>query len=172
MILGLDLGVVTGYAFGDGAHSPIIASWDLHDPVRGRRGLFLMQNLFKLIRDVGPEVIYIEEPPNLQGMLERGSTNETFRSLYGYALIVEAVAAKSGIRIEEVDVQKARHHFLGFRPSAGEGKKVVSARCKQLRWRCENLNESDAACVWEFACSIERVQETLKRRANEPVRRR
>jgi hypothetical protein len=156
-VSGIDLGATTGVCFGPSpGATPSFASWNLRAESRALRGLKLMAALNKHIADFGPDVIYVEAPMALAGVAKVGASADVLLSLYGYDMLIRVVAESRGVRVEDVDVQKARYHFLGFKPKSGEGKKAVAHRCKALGWRPDNHNESDAAAVWDYGVQNEK----------------
>ena len=170
LISAIDLGATTGVAWGVPGHRPTLDSWDLRAPTLGERGLKLMRHLVEHLDAHEPDQLYVEAAPNLAGMMQRGTNIETLQSLYGYHCLVLTVAESRGLRGKSVDVQPARRWFLGFRPRAGEGKAAVLTRCRVLGWTPNNNNEADAACVWDYAASIEAPSEALKARLKQAVR--
>ncbi len=162
-LTGLDLGVVTGVCFGESpGGAPRFASWNLRSDDKAERGLKLMGALNRHLTEFEPEVIYLEAPANLTGMVRQGTNIDTLTSLYGYDMLCRVVAASRGVRLETVDSQAARFDFLGFKPKKGEGKKAVAHRCATLGWSPANNNESDAAAVWSFGVGRERPSAQLE----------
>lgn len=154
-ITALDLGATTGLCFGEAGAAPIFLSLDLRAELRGERGAILHAALLDHIRDFEPDVMWIEAPPALAGMVQRGTTQDVLMALYGFDMVACMAAIESGLRFEHIDAQEARQKFLGVRPSKGKGKEAVFNRCRLMKWEVVNNNEADAGCVWWAACAAE-----------------
>jgi len=155
-ITALDLGATTGVCFGEaGERFPEVASWDIRAPTRAQRAALLRDFLAAHLLSYCPDALWVEAPPPLAGMMQRGTNIDTLQALYGFDMIVGLVAFDWPVKLESIDAQAARQHFLGVRPKKGKGKEAVLNRCKLFRWPVANNNEADAACIWWYACAHE-----------------
>jgi hypothetical protein len=117
-----------------------------------------------------PNALYVEAPPALMGMVQKGTNIDSLQALYGFDMICGVVALCTGTKLASVDVQRARKNFLGYRPAKGSGKSAVALRCSQLGWKPANNNESDAAAIWEYGCAIEQPSALMRERLKQSVR--
>lgn len=161
-VAALDLGSVTGLAFGQAGGTPTARSIELVGD-RISRGVELRDILREFFEDARPDILYVEAPPNLAGMIQKGTNIASLQALYGYEMVAGLVARDFAVRAKPVDVQVARRHFLGLgKIPKGKGKELVMQRCRMLRWGFENNNEADALCLWDYACAIEKPNAWMK----------
>jgi hypothetical protein len=79
----------------------------------------------------------------------------TARVLLGMPAIVEGLAYQTGHhRLFEANVHDVRKHLLGYRPQAGEAKRVVMGALRQLGFDPRDDNEGDAIAGWLYACAV------------------
>ena len=154
-ILALDLGAIVGVCHGDAGERPTFSSWTLGSGPAGERGMSLARCIASHIGFKRPDVIYVEAPQQLAGMLGRGTNMGSLTALYGYDMVAHTTAAMKGIPSKSLDTQQCRKHLLGVRPPKGKGKEMVNDRCKLLGWSPANLDESDAGAVWYLATALE-----------------
>lgn len=160
-ITALDLGATTGLASGEAGRFPHVRSITLTGD-KAERGAELYRILQKHLTEIAPDVLYIEAAPPLAGMMRKGTSMEALQTLYGYEAIAMLAGTHADIPVKLVDVQRARQHFLRRKPPRGKGKDMVAHRCRVLRWPAANHNESDALCVWDFACAHEAPSRWMK----------
>lgn len=126
---------------------------------RGERALLLMQYLNDHIKEFRPDKIYIERPLNARTLVEIGATDEVQVFLAGVVFVAEMVAASRGIPVDSsIGPQDARQHFVGrarFTKADGKnaGKVASYQRALQLGWKPNNLDEADAAALWDCGCA-------------------
>lgn len=106
----------------------------------------------RLCLDVSPAAVFVED------LIPVGKTPYTNHQanliqigLYG-AII--GVARAKNIPVIPASIARVRTAFLGHRHGlAGkEAKKAVFDRCQQLGWAPTDLDASDSAAVWNWAC--------------------
>lgn len=142
---------------------------DEDDDARGFCAARLYHNVQKLVTEFKPDLVAYEAPLNLAAIVSMVMSADkraaiptqakSIRKTYGYGMVLEHVLYDMGQDPPlEVDVNDARRVFLGSRPAKGEGKKMVADRCRALGWQCAGLDESDAACVWDYAHGRMRVR--------------
>lgn len=156
LIVGMDIATSTGIAFGRTDQSPVTFTWDIRKAgkTRPQRLCMLGDLCFEFFNIQHPDMLFYEQGLMLAVAYEIGTSEDTFALLRGAIGVVEAVAAKCKIPvIRAVSVQDARRHLLGSdRIPKGEGKKLVFARCKALRWPVTNFDESDSCAIWSLGC--------------------
>lgn len=146
---------------------------------RGERALLLMRNLNEHIREFAPEKVYVERPLNARTCVEIGATDEVVTFLNGVVMVAELVCASRNIPVDSsISPQDARQHFLGrsrFSKAEGKdaGKKASLHRAKMLGWNPEDLDQADAAALWDCGCARSHPNAWAKAAAaNRPVRTR
>lgn len=156
-ILALDLARQMGWAMGRIGEIPRCGTKELAPAGAGNgtvgRGLLRWMNDFLKLET--PDIVYIEAPLDPRHMGKK--TNFlTARQLIGLAFTAETIAETRGIyRVREATVQDAREVFVGQRRPPN-GKADVQKRCRELGWRFPDDNAADAACLWAFACRVEK----------------
>ncbi len=106
-----------------------------------------MKLLQQIIRERGPSHIAFEQPFS-------GPSANVAKALFGYRAICMGMANWHKIPVSEVNISKARSHFIGHGALKGAAAKAaVSERCSQLGWAHQNLDESDALAVWSYQAS-------------------
>lgn len=169
-ITALDLGASSGVAFGSSNQAPVFVTWNLRAPTLAERGRRLFEFFTDHLLRFEPDRVYIEAPMNLAAMGKVNTSSDAIASLYGYSAIAQMVCSIHGIEPQLIGVQVVRKHFLGFVPRRGEGKKRAMERCRQLKWKPTNENESDAAALFDYACALEDSTVYLRERLRQSVR--
>lgn len=145
-ILAFDLAGKTGVAFGAPGDTPLAWSFGLSGAPE-QKFASMMRLLQQIIRERGPSHIAFEQPFS-------GPSATVAKSLFGYRAIAMGMAAWHRIPVAEVNISKARSHFIGHGALKGAAAKAaVSERCSQLGWAHQNLDESDALAVWSYHAS-------------------
>lgn len=156
-IVGLDIATSCGGADGRPGSKPRCFTWDMRKAEEGRpaRLAMLMAYAVRYFAENKVDAVYYEAGMRMQAALEIGTNDETFALLRGAIGVIEACAYRARVPIiSAVSVQEARKHFVGQKSfPKGRGKAMVMERCKLLRWEPENLDESDAAAIWDYGCA-------------------
>jgi len=162
MILALDLATVTGWAKGAPGETPSCGVVKFGDADSSSDAVFA--NCIKwwsefLKPEPRPVKIMLEAmlPPGAK----KGETNRATRDrLAGLHGIIRGIAHLRGVfDVGQVNVLKVRQHFLGNAHKSS--KHLVWEKCRLLGWPVEDLNASDAAAVWSYACGIVSPQTAL-----------
>lgn len=159
IVFSLDLAMNSGFAIGRPGKVPHSGAVRLKKPSEPRPVAF--SNLIAFLRaqfvGVKPDLVVVEAPLAL-GAFARLGGQDVVQITYGFHAIAAGMAARHGIRFEEVSVQTARKHFLG-RANLGDRKSTkaaVVARCHVLGLMPKDRkddNQADAICVWDWACA-------------------
>lgn len=171
LIAGFDIATVCGCA--DGCvkdNRPRAWTWDLRNAGKDRpaRLAMLMDYCDRYFRDNQVDGFFYEkglpiaalfasiEKGGTQAAFRMGATDATIGFLRGAIGVVEACAQRAKVpRIEGVSVQEARRQLLGpGRIPKGEGKYIVSERCRVLGWEHKNQDESDALAIWSLGVGL------------------
>jgi hypothetical protein len=158
LVSAMDIATTTGVAHGYTNAMPVSFHWDLRDAGKGRpQRLALLRDLCDGYFTTTPvDLFFYEAGMRTAVSVSIGQTDETVAFLRGAIGVVEACAAKTGIRhIQAIDVRDARKQLTGIRTfPKGEAKDVVFRRCKMLGWNPQTLDESDALAIWHFGCGL------------------
>ena len=153
-ILALDLATCTGYARGKPGELPQCGTVRFGEEDASANAVFAHALTWAskfLEPKPRPHAIIIESmlpPTALKGETSR-ATRDRLAGLHG---IIRAVAYCRGIyTINEVSVLTVRKHFCG---SQNSSKHSVYEKCRMLGWSVPDMNASDAAATWHFACSL------------------
>lgn len=163
LILALDLATVSGWARGPAnAEAPECGIVRFGAPDASAGAIFgaaLAWFSDFLKPEPRPDIIVLEAmlpPQALKGETSR-ATRDRLAGLHG---IIRAVANCRGIfDVSEVSVLTVRKHFCG---KSNAGKEGVWRVCRSLGWPVNDLNASDAAAIWSFACGLVRPQSALR----------
>lgn len=151
-VMALDLGTVTGVAVGCAGEAPALQTEILGKGLEhGARFSALRRTVGRLLTDHGPDLLVIEAP------IPAGPKGKAARLelAYGYRASVYDAAYTRATRVREFSVSSVRAHFIGEGNMESEAAKAaVFSRCRSLGWDPQNTDESDAAAVWDLACSI------------------
>ncbi len=173
-ITALDLATKTGVCYGEAGAKPMFTTWNFSSfKIRGMRALYLNYYLDKHLNEFVPDKIYIERPLNPRTLFEIGTRDETATLLSGLVLVAEMVAAKHGINVDStITPQVARQHFLGRSKFSerGEGKEVSFRRAKMLEWPVHDLDQADAAALWDLGCARSRPNAWSRAAVERPLR--
>lgn len=166
MILGLDLGTATGFAFGDGGSTPIVGN--LRMPVTGDDvGAFLAHFrgwIVPTIRRLEPDLVAFEAPILVAGGRGqdgkmRGTNITTTRKLQGLAGLLELMCLDLKVPCFEVQLNTAKKALTGY-GHADKGAMLHAARSQGLDLSTgpEAFDEADAFAVWLVAVQEKRPQ--------------
>lgn len=167
LILACDLATNAGFAIGNAGEKP--RSWSKRlrstddDPERAFKRLGIdLRDLFMMEK---PDLIVVEAPISMGGMVERDDKNprgfkfkskpETIYILTGLVGVVFGIAGPYGIAARKVNVQTVRRHFLGVARPA-DPKKATVARCHMLGLMprdCKDDNRADAIALHDYAAA-------------------
>jgi hypothetical protein len=102
-----------------------------------------------------PDLVILESMLSITAMNGQ-SQRVTWLRLAGLRTLAIGVAHARNIpEIAEATVQDIRGHFIGDRNMRSkQAKRTVMERCHRLGWDAKNDNESDAAALWSYACSL------------------
>ena len=167
LIMSLDLATKTGFCISDTSASKPTRSGSIRlkdgedEPERAFRKLGIwLRDQFSVEM---PDLVVCEAPVNLGAFVESAPESERgfrFRTnpstvylLSGLVAVTFGICGPYGVRCVKANVQTVRKHFVGVaRPP--DPKKVVIARCQQLRWvdaTCRDDNQCDALAAWSWA---------------------
>lgn len=158
ILIGLDLGVRTGWAEGVPGRKPKVSTYILKrdsEPIA-----VAFANLFALLRrrlKVGDVALVAKEAPfHLGAATARGGSEAAVRASYGFHAIVEGAAAMYGIRCVDGYDSTIRKHFIGVGRTGDRKttKAAVVLRCVQLGFLprgCTDEDSADAAAVFDWA---------------------
>jgi hypothetical protein len=157
-IFALDLGKVSGFAYGEAGSVPVSGAVRLAKPSEGRAVTFgnLVAFLDDKWRKQLPDLVVTEAPPALQGFANMGNAQNTVRATYGYHAIVEAMCARWGLRHEEFHAATVRKFFTGKgnHGSRQATKDATIIRChlaKLMPADCVSEDQAEAVAVFEYA---------------------
>ncbi|MGL6209129.1 MAG: hypothetical protein ACRC14_04785 [Paracoccaceae bacterium] len=146
-IMALDTATKTGIAIGETGGKPICFTVDLGKvdwPVRFSRTLRMTR---KLIEEHRPDLVAVE------AFVGGPKANS---NLVGLVACVQGETARMGVRLVSYYPATIRSHFLGgIRASKVPIKTQVFQRCRLLGWDVKDLDASDAAALFDYACSVE-----------------
>lgn len=159
VVAAFDLAVNTGFAIGAPGAVPHSGAVRLKKASEPRAVAFSNLIAFLRAQFVGakPDLMVVEAPLALQAFAKLGG-QDVVQVTYGFHAIAAGMAARHGIRFEEVSVATARKHFLG-RANLGDRaatKAAVVARCHLLGLMPKDRhddNQADAICVHDWACA-------------------
>ena len=171
IVLALDLATTLGWASGPVGGKPVSGKLRLGDKnaTRAEKFAHLMRFLNDRLKVERPRLVVIEEVLNPRVLLRVGATLDTAKTLYGLPAVAEAVLRIRGVpRIEFVNVQNVRAHFVGQRRFKDEtdpetGKKIKSRdnakaavinACRLRGWAVESHDEADAIATWSYGCML------------------
>ncbi len=156
LILALDLGTRTGFAFGEAGRIPASSSVTLKKPSEEHE--VAARNLARFLRDhtAGrrPDLIAVEHylPPSAQ------QHDAPVISSLLLAGALQAFAGSHDVRVEAPHPGTVRKHFLG-RANLGDRKltnAAVVSRALALRYLppgCADWDRANACAVFDFACA-------------------
>lgn len=158
-ILALDIATQMGCAFGRPLTAP--STWSVsfgelreHDARFAKALRFIRAMHMQL----APDLIAIEAP--IGG-------KDASHYLIGLVAVMRGQAKDLGIQTVEYNIGSVRKHFIGKHftkrdfpalSDAAAGKIIkgkVFSRCRALGWPVSDLDQSDAAALWDYACSRE-----------------
>ncbi|MGV6876669.1 hypothetical protein ACUSIJ_28885 [Pseudochelatococcus sp. B33] len=156
MVLALDIAKVTGFAFGKPGAIARSGSVRLGDDPRSvcRNLLCFLREQFFSFQD-RPELVAIEAPLNAVAHPSASSIPYAF----GGAYVADALCWAYGARVEFVNVDRVRKHFIG-KPRTGnreDTKRAVIQRCVQLGYlpkECRDDNRADACGLHDYASAV------------------
>jgi len=152
--LALDLATVTGWARGAPGELPRCGTVRFGEEGASDNAVFAQALTWAakyLEPEPRPTSIIIEAmlPPQARIGKTSRQTRDRLAGLHG---IVRAVAYCRGIYdIGTISVLSVRKHFTG---SQNASKHAVYERCRMLGWQVPDMNASDAAATWHFACAM------------------
>ena len=116
------------------------------EPSWGRALVWIVDRL----KTAKPCRVVIEAPIMPTGDRENTNAKTVVMQIGLYASIVSVLEARN-IQWRKVAVSTVRKHFIGRGNLPGDvGKREVRKRCEQLGWEPANLDQSDAAAVWDW----------------------
>jgi len=159
-IFALDLGVHTGFAFGEVGALPASGTVVLKKPTEHRSVAFgnLMAWLDDEFRRAKPALVVKEAPLPLQAYKTLGNAAFTVRVTHAMHGIVEGVCERFAIPFEEIADATVRKHFVG-RANYGNRaatKAAVVQRCHLLGYmprESRDDNRADALATWDWAAA-------------------
>lgn len=160
-ILTFDPATRVGWACGRAGEHPqsgVVTLKKTGDP-RGIAFDNLISWLQSKISDERPELIVKEAPMPLQAFRQVGSSEDNVRLQFGLHAILEAMAQRFGVNIEDVSASTVRKHFIGHAHMYGraETKRAVVQRCHMLGLmprECADDNIADALAIHDWACAV------------------
>lgn len=158
-ILALDVATRMGACFGRPLTTPAAWSVDFgelreHDARFAKALRFIRAMHMQL----APDLIAIEAP--IGGP-------DASHYLIGLVAVMRAQAKDLGIQTVEYNIGSVRKHFIGEHftkrdfpgmTDTAAGKIIkgkVFTRCRALGWQVNDLDQADAAALWDYACSRE-----------------
>lgn len=158
MIVGLDLAVQMGFAYGRAGEMPVSGSVSLrsksfHD---GEKFCLLIDWLYPILRDHKPYRVVYEAP--LMTMPKGrdgggGGSAKTMMALLGYANMVDMLCARMDVQAVSVASSTVRKHFIG-NGRHPDPKPEVFAECIRRGWDPIDHNESDALACLDYAHNL------------------
>ena len=162
-ILFLDIASNTGWCEGEPGGKATYGSFQLapegaDTPAKGA-GLFKF--LATRMQAFKPRTFVYEAPRNPNQMI--GRTNaKTIRTLIGLPFVAETAAYLCGVYdIQEAEASSIRSFMLPLAKGekrgklpAGELKKLIFRRVKDLGYDPKNTDEADAIAGWLYACNV------------------
>jgi hypothetical protein len=153
LILGLDIATCCGWALGRAGEIPRCNSIRFGTEDASDNAIFAaaLRWFSAFLKQERPELIILERmlPPDAKRGKTRREVRDRLAGLHG---VLRAVAHLRGIYdIADVDTLTVRKHFCG---EANVDKQRVFEKCRMLGWPCNDLNASDAAACWSFACGL------------------
>lgn len=161
MILGLDLATSTGFCYGDGSSTPVVATKRMQSTGRdvGAFAVDFWQFIDPLLERISPNVVIFEAPTlpaakrnKETGLLEEAATAQnihTLRKLYGLACITEMACTFRGIDCREVSLNTVKKTLAGH-GHASKANMMDAARRAGIELTAgdEAEDEADAFGVW------------------------
>jgi hypothetical protein len=157
IVSAFDLATTTGACDGAPGSVPRSWTWQMKGQTREQRFGMLLAYADQYFAESLPDAVFVEAPLPLAVKRQRQhlDSESAVSVLRGMIAILTASASRAGVRrIQAIDVQDARHAFLGHSPGAGEGKEAVWRMCKALGWAPANLDESDSMAIWAMGCAM------------------
>lgn len=161
-ILALDVATSTGTCEGFAGAIPrfstlrFASDGDEHEDAFARSLRWIAERLAQPVAIIPrPDVVYIEAPLRLGAAW--GKTNaDTILRLNGLWAVLSAAVKTKGIKYRRATVQDCRLAFIGHGNLKGpEAKRRAFAMCKALGWNPKDRDQSDAGCLWFYACTRE-----------------
>lgn len=160
LILALDLGLRTGWAFGEAGQRPSSGS----DKITVAASLRWLDEMLR--SGERPRLIVVEDVLPLRAYKRLGTAEASVYDALRRQGIVEGVCWYWGIQRRAANVLAVRKHFTGKRSwgDRAAGKGAVIKRCRQLGYvpaDCSDEDRCDACAIWDWASA------TIGRRAPE-----
>jgi hypothetical protein len=159
-----DAATRTGVAYGCVGTAPAFETWDLRRESRGAAGLALMSKLSAHLSSFKPDMVFIEEPLAPVILSKIGATADTAIMLPGYVFLIETVCASVNTPTALYNRQRILTHFTGRATwpkikgrASNAGKLACESRCHQLRWPVADLEQADAAALWDYGAAQRRA---------------
>lgn len=160
-ILALDIATRCGFALGFAGAVPRSGTVVLKRPDEPREVAF--SNLIFWLNDTlgrqpRPALIVKEAPFHLGAFAKRGNSEAAVLLTYGLHAVVEGVAHRWGVPVEDVSDQTVRKHFIG-KSRMGDRKQTKDAvvqRCRVLGLipkDCKDDNRADACAIHDWAAA-------------------
>ena len=142
-VLGIDIGIKGGYAYGDGRgrpHSGIM----LFKGKRGPRWVAFQEWLREMDAEAAPDIVVYERPCGRYNAL---------RGLCGFSTLIEQYAAQTETRTIEVPPPTLKKWATGSGRATGEDMAVAA----EERWAdLDILSLDHAAALWLMAYGLEK----------------
>jgi len=161
IIIGLDLGRLTGVAEGTPTGAPSSRTWTLSDPQDGLAvqcaELLRLLNT-RLLAAPRPSLIVSEAPLPLAAFRRLGASEASIRSAHAFYGLIAGISGVFGVRFHVADVGAVTKHFTGKAHHGGRDarKRAVIARCRALGYVPRDSfdeDRADACAVWDWACA-------------------
>lgn len=153
-ILALDLGLVTGFAYGLPGSVPIFGCVRLPGPAAGfgRRFCHLTNGICDLIVEHRPALLAKEAILRLAAQ----NSAHVARLQFGYQAIADEEAHRQDVEVVEEDVDLVRNHLIGRRraPKGTEVKDWVIGWLRRRGFDVTQPDQADAIMIWLWACEV------------------
>lgn len=159
-IFSLDLGVRSGFAYGEPGGRPssgtvaLKASSD-HRCIAFSNLIAFLQERWSISK---PALVVKEAPLPLQAFKSLGNAAFTVRVTLGLHGVVEGMCTRFGIPFEDIADATVRRHFIGKANCGNRAatKAAVVQRCHALGYiprDCMDDNRADALATWDWAAA-------------------
>jgi hypothetical protein len=136
-----------------------------------------MSKLSAHLSSFKPDMVFIEEPLAPVILSKIGATADTAIMLPGYVFLIETVCASVNIPTALYNRQHILAHFTGRATwpkikgrASNAGKRACESRCHQLGWPVADLEQADAAALWDYGMAKQRTAQWVRGATNRPHR--